>query len=76
MSRRASPITYHPTDGPFGTLLIRVRGADVGLINQPPVLRGGYRAFSMRGERLRGDHPTRISAALTCAWAAGAKGYC
>jgi len=73
---RGSLITYHPTDGPFDTLLVRIRGADVGLINRPPGLRGRYRAFTKTGARLAGDHPTRISAALACAFAAGTRGYC
>ena len=76
MSARRSPITYHPTDGPHDTLLVRIRGADIGLINKPPALRGRYRAFTMAGERLQRDHPTRISAALACAFAARTPGYC
>jgi len=58
--------TYHATDGPRGTLLIRVGWRDVGLINKPPELGGGYRPYRLSGEPLPGEHLTIISTALAC----------
>jgi hypothetical protein len=48
--------TCHPTDGPHGTLLIRLSRRDVGLINKPPELHGRYRACALVGSPLPGEH--------------------
>jgi hypothetical protein len=42
----------------------------VGYINQPPALYGLYRAYTMAGEELPGEHSLRMNAALACVeWA-------
>src|SRR6266446_1638775 len=41
----------------------RSRGRPAG---KPPELKGRYRAYRLSGDRLPGEHPTRMFAALAC----------
>jgi hypothetical protein len=66
---RRMSLTYHPTNGPHDTLLIRWQRRHVGFINRPPSLAGRYRAYTVEGDILADDYPSRLSGALACqAW--------
>src|SRR5947207_2825416 len=58
--------TFHPTDGPHDTLLIRLGRRDIGLINRPPAQQGRYCAYTLAGEVLSDGHPSPHSAAPAC----------
>ena len=50
---------YEPTDGPHDTLLIRWQRRHVGYINRPPSLAGRYRAYTIEGDIIADDHPSK-----------------
>jgi hypothetical protein len=57
--------TYHPSDGPHGTLLIRVGWRDVGLINEPE-LGWPIPGLQARWGTSPGRAPHQNFAALAC----------
>jgi hypothetical protein len=57
--------TFHSTDGPHDTCIIRLGRHDIGLINWPPVHRGRYCAYTLAGEFPSDGHPSRLSACRT-----------